>query len=184
MFRPESRRRTWGAFATAAMVLGLTLVGSQRASAQEVQWNWGTARQLRTCPEKTSPTKGTMTVALATKYVACYYEERPPYDASVTFADISSLQIVAKRQASAKDTTFVSELNTKKPVYVLRGSMVVHTCYNIIPTNEYGHKQGSNCSQSNLPKATGKCVADIVGQWKCYLGAIDPSPKRKQPAPQ
>jgi hypothetical protein len=184
MLRPTLGRRNRNVLAAAmAMALSTSFVAPHTARAQEPQWNWGTSRQLRTCPDKTSPAKGKMTVALATMYVACYYEEQAPYDASVYFVDISSLQVVTKRRASAKDTTFVSEIDPKKPVYVLQGSMVLHQCYNIT-TNEYGKKQGENCSRSELPKAKGKCVADLLGEWKCYLGGMDPSPKRKQPAPQ
>ena len=153
--------------------------------AQEPQWNWGTSRQLRTCPDKTSPVKGKMTVALATTYVNCFYEEREPYNASVTFVDIVSLQIGSNpKKASTRDIMLWPEIDRNRPVHILRGSMIVHTCSNIIPSNQYGPKQGENCSRSELPKAKGNCWVDTFGEWSCYLGAIDPQPKRKQPAPQ
>jgi hypothetical protein len=184
MFGNGSRRRTWLAVATGtAMTLAVTMVGTQAAMAQEPQWNWGTSRQLATCPDKTNPKTGKMTVALATMHVVCFYEERPPYNANVTFADIASLRIVAQRKARTRDIMLWPDIDQKRPVYDLRGSMFVHTCTNIT-TTEYSPKQGANCSLSVLPKAKGTCWVDIEGDWSCYLGGIDPYPKRKQPAPQ
>jgi hypothetical protein len=184
MFRPESGRRTWRALTSGtAMMLAITLVGPQMAMAQETQRDWGTPRQLRTCPDKTNPKKGNLTVALATTYVACYYEEREPYDASVTFVDVLKLQVAAKRKVTGRDIGLWPDIDQSRPVYVLRGSIVVHTCTNITG-NATGPKQGENCSRSDVPKAKGTCWVDIVGEWFCYLGGSDPSPKRKQPAPQ
>jgi hypothetical protein len=176
-------RRTGKAIATTTAVLAFALAGPQLAIAQEPEWNWGTSRQLRTCPDKTKPKKGAMTVALAMMHVSCFYEEREPYNANVTFVDIASLQIGAKHKPSTRDIMLWPEIDRKRPVYVLRGSMVVHTCANIT-SNEYGPKQGENCSQSQLPKAKGNCWVDSFGDWSCYIGGTDPSPKRKQPAPQ
>jgi hypothetical protein len=163
------------------MALAFASAGPQLSMAQEVQWNWGTPRQLAGCPDKSSPKKGSMTVALAAKYVTCFYEEREPYDAAVPFVDISRLQLVSKRKASTRDIMLWPDIDRNRPVYDLRGSMVVHTCTNITG-NEYSPKLGENCSRSELPKAKGNCWVDIVGEWSCY--GIDPSPKRKQPAPQ
>jgi hypothetical protein len=166
-----------------AITLACSLVGPHSARAQEPQWNWGTSRQLVTCPDKTNPKTGTLTVAMATTYITCFYEEREPYDANVTFADILSLQLVTKRKARTRDIMLWPDIDRKRSVYDLRGSMVVHSCTNIT-TNQYSPKQGENCSRSEIPKAKGTCWVDIVGEWSCYLGGTDPSPLRKQPAPQ
>jgi hypothetical protein len=184
MFRPESGRRSWRALPTGvAMMLAVTLIGPQMAKAEEVQWNWGTSRQLRTCPDKTNPKKGNLTVALVSTYVACSYEERDPYNASVTFVDVVKIQSAVKRKVNGRDIGLWPDIDQSRPVYVLRGSIVVHTCANITG-NATGPQQGENCSRSDLPKAKGTCWVDVVGEWSCYLGGIDPSPKRKQPAPQ
>jgi hypothetical protein len=183
MSRPESVRRTWRALASrTAVILAVTLVSAPVALAQEVQWNWGTSRQLRTCPDKTNPKKGNMTVAMATTYVACFYEEREPYNAAVTFVDILSLQTV-KRKVTPRDIGLWPDIDRSRPVFTLRGSIVVHSCTNIT-NNEYSPKQGENCNRSDVPKAKGTCWVEVTGDWSCYLGGIDPSPKRKQPAPQ
>jgi hypothetical protein len=184
MTRSKSQLEVFSALAVGILLMfGSTLAGSTAATAQEVQWNWGTSRQLRTCPDKTNPKKGNMTVAVATSYVACFYEERPPYDASVTFIDVLSLQFAAKRKATARDVGLWPDIDQSRPVYVLRGSIVVHTCYNITNTAT-SPKQGENCSRSDAPKSKGTCWVDIVGDWSCFLFGTDPSPKRKQPAPQ
>jgi hypothetical protein len=184
MFGIGTARRIRKILATATVAtLAFTFNGPHLVMAQEPQWNWGTSRQLRTCPDKTSPKKGAMTVAMATTYVGCFYEERKPYNANVTFVDVLSLQIIGKKnKPTTREIMLWPEIDRKRPVYLLRGSLLVHTCANITG-NEYGPEQGSNCSRSEVPKAKGNCWVDLVGEWSCYLGGSDPSPKRKQPAP-
>jgi hypothetical protein len=161
----------------------VTAQAQETPAAQEPTFNWGTSRPLRTCPDKTAPAKGRMTVALATAYVACEYEEEPPYNARILFVDILSLKIASQtRRVNTGDVALWPDIDQKKPIYILSGSIVVHACGNITE-NEYGPKLGSNCIQTRVPKAKGNCRVDVFGEWTCYLGGYDPKPRTKEPAP-
>jgi hypothetical protein len=59
-------------------------------------FDFGTSRKLRICPSRTAPTKGRTNVEQAKQYVACYYEDKAPFNASVQFVDVLSLEIAPK----------------------------------------------------------------------------------------
>ncbi len=166
------------------VVVGPGAAQAQEASVAEApRFDWGTSRQLRTCPDRTVPAKGKMSVAQATAYVACEYEEEPPYNARILFVDILSLQIASQtRRVNAGDVSLWPDINQRKPIYILRGSIVVHACANITGTAT-GPKLGSNCIQSRVPKAKGNCRVDVFGEWTCYLGGYDSKPLTAEPAP-
>jgi hypothetical protein len=174
-----------------ASIASLSMWASHRpVAAQEAPpttgptFNWGTSRVQRTCPDRTAPTSGKISVAQASVYVACSYEERPRTGASIDFVDILKLQIApTRRKVLLSDIERWPNINQKKPIYVLRGSVVLHQCYNIT-NNTNSPQQGANCTQSRVPKAIGTCWQDKFDDWFCFLGGYDPKPLYKQPAPQ
>jgi hypothetical protein len=115
-------------------------------------------------------------------YVACYYEEKPVFNASVKFVDILSLEIAPKtRRARSSDLNLNSQFDLDKPVYELRGSIIEYNCYNVTE----GYPRGKNCSVSRIPKSTGKCLQTTFGDWHCVLGGGSlVRPETKMPAPQ
>jgi hypothetical protein len=145
--------------------------------------DFGTKRKLRTCPSQKEPTSGVIGVEQAKTYIACSYEERKPYNASVTFVDILQLEFGPKtRKVMTDDIMRWPNIDQDKPIYVLRGSIIMHSCANIVPG--LSQKAGSNCTQYHTPKAKGSCWQDQFGEWFCFLGGMHDKEIRKQPAPQ
>jgi hypothetical protein len=172
-------------------ILTLSLVGfiSTAISSPSVvlaqTFDFDTNRQLRTCPSRKAPTSGRISVEQAKKYVACYYEDKEPFNASVQFVDVLSLEIAPKtRRARSVDFT-LTNIDTSKPIYELRGSIVVHRCVNITGS-AYGPKRGKNCFISREPKAVGKCYQTPFSEWYCLMGGrgVPKRPEPNMPAPQ
>lgn len=143
--------------------------------------DYGTSRQLRTCPSRTAPSSGSISAEQAKIYVACYYEERAVFNASVNFVDILSLEVAPKsRRARAADFR-LHNIDIEKPIYEIRGDIVVHNCQNITE----GYPRGQNCRVSRVPKSTGKCYQTTFGDWYCLLaGSSLVRPETKMPAPE
>jgi hypothetical protein len=67
----------------------LTFLTPSLLNAQPSGFDFGTNRRLRTCPSKTEPRSGRISVEQAKMYVACNYEEKGVFNASVQFVDIT-----------------------------------------------------------------------------------------------
>jgi hypothetical protein len=162
-------------------LIGCTLITILASSLTALANDYGTNRQRRTCPSRTEPRSGGISVEQAKTYVACYYEEKAVFNASVDFADILSLEIAPKsRRARAADFR-LHQIDIEKPIYEIRGSIVVHNCQNITE----GYPRGQNCRVSRIPKSTGKCYQTTFGDWYCVLGGSSlVRPETKMPAPQ
>ena len=163
-------------------LIGCTLMTIIASSIQPAQANdYGTSRQRRTCPSRTEPLSGRISVEQAKMYVACDYEEKAVFNASVKFVDILSLQIAPKPRRVRDVDLRMPQVDIEKPVYELRGSMIVHTCYNITE----GYPRGKNCSVSRQPKSIGKCYQTTFGDWHCVMGGASlGEPERNMPAPE
>jgi hypothetical protein len=148
------------------------------------QKDYGTNRQLRTCPSRTEPTRGRITVEQAKRYVACSFEEKPPFNGSIKFVDVLSLEIAPKTR-SAKPADFrLSNLDPTKPIYELRGSIVIYSCANVAGRST--PPPGQNCSISRDPKAEGKCYQTPFNEWHCVMrgAGLLKRPEHKMPPPQ
>ncbi len=164
-----------------AVVLIATTAQNARAQPDPVGMNYGTPRQLRTCPDRTQPSKGPISVPQAKALVACSYEDKPPYNATVRFVDIVDLQIAKNtRPVNMGDISRWPQIDQQKPVNVLRGSVVVHSCANLAGSQ----KAGSNCTRFETPNAIGTCWQDQFAAWFCFLGGPAVKETRQQPAPQ
>jgi hypothetical protein len=162
-------------------IIGGTLLTLLAPSILPAQANdYGTSRQLRTCPSRTEPRSGRISIEQAKIYAACYYEEQGVFNASVKFVDILSLQ-VAPKSRRVKDSEFrLHQIDIEKPIYDIRGSIVIYNCQNITQ----GYPRGQNCRVSREPKSTGKCYQTTFGDWYCLLGGSSSArPETKMPAP-
>jgi hypothetical protein len=168
-------------------VIGITLMITLDPNIVSAQSrDYGTSRQLRNCPSRTAPTSGRIGIEQAKKYVACSFEEKAPFNGSVKFVDVLSLEVASKpRQAKPADTRLVN-LDITKPIYDLRGSIVIHNCYNITGKSEMTTR-GQNCSIYRNPKAVGKCYQTPFSEWHCVMilgnNAIERA-ERKMPPPE
>ena len=148
--------------------------------AKEVTFNYGTDRQLRVCTDLTKPSSGPISVAQATAYVACSYEKKPPVKAYVNFMDVKRLEIASTtRKVLTGDIVLWPQIDQRKPIYVLRGHVVTHTCWNIAGI----YKNGANCTRYDRPNAKGSCYIDKFADWHCSLGGLAATETRNQPAP-
>lgn len=163
-------------------LIGCTLLTILTSGILSVQANdYGTSRQRRTCPSRTEPLSGRISVEQAKIYVSCYYEERAVFNAAVDFVDVLSLQIAPQpRQARDVDLR-LHQIDIKKPVYEIRGSMTIYNCQNITE----GYPRGKNCRVSRVPKSTGKCYQTTFGDWYCVMGGSSlVRPETEMPAPE
>jgi hypothetical protein len=161
------------------LVACITATAAQ-ARPEALAMNFGTARALRTCPDRTQPSQGPIGVAQATAYVACNYEDRPPEGAAVTFVDVVELQIAPNtRPVNTGDIVRWPQIDPKKPIFVLRGSVVTHTCWNISRSIQ----AGANCTRKEVPNAVGTCWQNQFAAWSCYLRGQTTKETRLQPAP-
>jgi hypothetical protein len=145
--------------------------------------DYGTNRQRRTCPSRTEPSSGRISAEQAAIYVACYYEEKPVFNAAVEFVDVLSVEVASEpRQARTVDFGLL-QIDIEKPIYDIRGSIVVYKCQNI--TESY--PRGQNCRIYREPESIGKCYQTTFADWYCVLGgpSATPNPERTRvPAPQ
>jgi hypothetical protein len=164
----------------AALIALLQPVTMAADNAKPSPKNYGTERTLRTCPDRSQPSKGPISVAQAKAYVACSYEDKPPYNAAVRFVDVQKLEIASNtRPVNTQDIMRWPQINQHKPIYVLQGAVVVHSCANIAGSQ----KVGSNCIRYDVPKAIGTCWQDQFAAWFCFLGGPTAKETRQQPAP-
>jgi hypothetical protein len=166
-------------------IIGCTLLTILAPSIQPVQArDYGTSRQLRSCPSRTEPTRGRISVEQAKMYVACYYEDQPITGPDVKFVDILSLEIAAKPRAARPIDLRLVDIDIEKPIYELRGSLVVHTCENLV--SQYNAPRGQNCSIGRELKAIGKCYQTPFGEWHCVMGGMGlvTNQEYKMPAPE
>jgi hypothetical protein len=157
----------------------LTILASNILPAQAN--DYGTSRQRRTCPSRTEPSSGGISAEQAAIYAACYYEERAVFNAAVDFVDILSVEVASEsRQARSADFG-LHQIDIEKPIYDIRGSIVVYNCQNITE----GYPRGQNCRISRVPDSTGKCYQTTFGDWYCLLGGSSlVNPETGMPAPE
>jgi hypothetical protein len=184
----KRQRARVGLVVVILLLLGTETVGAQTTVPTQAETtvrvvDYGTSRVRRTCPDRKQPPSGRPSVLQATQYVACSIEERPAFNDAVRFIDVLSLEIGRKtRKVTTEDIGRWPNIDQTKPVFILRGSMVLHSCQNVNGSKTY--QAGSNCTRNDVPKATGTCWQDVFGDWQCFLVGRSAKETRKQPAPQ
>jgi hypothetical protein len=164
-------------------IIGGTLLTLLAPSILPAQANdYGTSRQLRTCPSKTEPRSGRISVEQAKIYAACYYEEQGVFNASVKFVDILSLQVAPKSRRVKGSEFRRYQIDIEKPAYDIRGSMILYICQNTLGTS---YPRGQNCTVYREPKSSGMCYQTTFGDWYCLMGgSASTRPETKMPAPE
>jgi hypothetical protein len=184
-FKPHSQKHMKSSLTIG--FIGCLLVNSLAPNMVFAQtFDFGTSRKLRTCPSRTAPTKGRISVEQAKQYVACSYEERAPFNGSVKFVDVLSLEVAPKPRSPKPADLRLANLDIEKPIYDLQGSLVVYTCAKITGSSS-SSKHGQNCSIIRNPKAIGKCYQTPFSEWHCVMilgsGLLN-RPEYKMPSPQ
>lgn len=130
-------------------------------------------RDAKTCPSTKEPVKGAISVAQASQYVACTLEETHGYGELRLIENIK-LEIGSPRPYNANND-LMSEIDISKPVYPLRGTYTVYTCY--LPA-------GKNCRSYDVTNGTGACWKTSFGDWKCSIAGTNfTNQKSHQPGP-
>jgi hypothetical protein len=158
----------------------LTLLNPYILTAQAA--DYGTNRQPRTCPSRSAPTSGAIGARQAAIYVACE-KESVGYQTNYSrdFIDIFSIQVSKPRQVTGNDLRSFNNIDTTKPAYDLRGSVVGYKCYRV--NNGGSYQPGHNCHVWRVPESVGACVQDTFGAWQCTMSTYSPTSETKMPAP-
>ncbi len=166
-------------------IIGCTLLSLLIPSIIHAQnADYGTNRQRRTCPSRSEPKSGSISAKQATIYAACSYEEQKVFNTAVDFVDILSLQVSPKSRRATFSEHELNQIDIEKPVYDIRGSIVVYSCHNTLSGT---YPRGRNCTVYTQPKSHGKCYQTVFSDWYCALGIGYASPdliKHDMPAPQ
>jgi hypothetical protein len=145
---------------------------------------YGTNRRQKTCPSRTEPLTGPISVAQAMKYAICDKEGDSRYGGNY-FLDIFSLQVSPPRPVNIKETSIYGRtIDKSKPVYDIKGRAVQYGCVSIIPPS----KPGKNCltwgsRDSDSINSVGSCYQDFAGKWRCNLSPVDYKSVWFQPPP-
>jgi hypothetical protein len=152
---------------------------------------FGTIRRPQTCPSKSEPMTGRLSVAQAIKYTRCFFEERNSLKVEsehtrLRFVDISNFQLSPPRQATERDVIrFNVERN--QPIYVIKAYAVSYFCFPISKSGSSIGGPGKSCdisgSQIRDPlNSDGVCFKDLQERWSCRLG-ITPGKNVSGPPP-
>jgi hypothetical protein len=119
----------------------LTLLTSTSLLAQptteaEYLTYYGTSRRAQTCPSRSEPKTGRLSVAQATEYIRCLREgERQGISRTgVNFLDISGLQLSPPHQVTERDSLrpyLVSRIDRTQPMYEIKARAVSYSCTGI-----------------------------------------------------
>ena len=167
-------------------IVGCTLLTLLTPSILKAQaGDFGTNRQPRTCPSsRSAPKTGRISAAQAMIYAACEAEKKTN-NYSVNFVDILNLEVAPKpRRITTADFENFRNIDTQKPAYDLRGSVIAYTCYRVSNT-QFGYRAGQNCSIRRVPESKGVCFQNTFGDWYCFIGTVSYplTSEEKMPAP-
>ena len=154
----------WQSSLLATITIILAFGAFSASLAQEkklIGGKYGT-RELPNCEDKTAPTKGALTAALAEKYVNCKHE-------TIIYGDLYLLedvkvQVGAGRPYNSITDSLYTDIDVTALIYPLRGSYVQYQCSELSADNA-----GKNCTKYIHRKAEGRCVKTSFGDWDCYL---------------
>jgi hypothetical protein len=162
-----------------------SLKAEGRLSDAEYLTTFGTSRRPQTCPSRSEPRTGQLSVAQAIKYTRCIYEVEGE---RLKFLDISNFQLSPPRRATERDfVRFNVERN--QPIYAIKAYAVSYFCFpqkNTASPDDLG-APGKNCditgSEIRDPiNSNGVCYKDLQERWSCRLG-ITPGKRLYGPPP-
>jgi hypothetical protein len=155
----------------------LTLLTPTSLKAQ--QETFGTSRQPQTCPSRSEPSTGRLTVAQALKYTRCWFEDKNK-SRGVYFAEISNFKLSPPHQVTERDSLqqwTINNIDRTQPMYDIKAHVVYYMCAPIHNHPSYPNTYpatGKNCQifgsvESNPLNSSGICFKDLTEQWHCRL---------------
>lgn len=134
---------------------------------------YGTARTPQTCPSMVEPKTGPPSVEQAKMYFLCDQEWESSVGKSLWLISDLTLEVAPNsRPANGTDLEYNTRhggehlsMNTKQPVYDIRGSFTRYICHQIKRLNPVG----KNCTVSQYPNSTGICFRNTFGDWHCRM---------------
>lgn len=144
---------------------------------------FGTSRRPQTCPSRSEPRTGQLSVAQAIKYTRCIYEVEGE---RLKFLDISNFQLSPPRRATERDfIRFNVERN--QPIYAIKAYAVSYFCFPISNSGSSIGGPGKSCDISGSKirdplNSDGVCFKDLQERWSCRLG-ITPGKRVWGPPP-
>ncbi|WP_145837735.1 hypothetical protein [Dulcicalothrix desertica] len=154
---------------------------------------YGTTLKPRTCPSRTEPSRGALSVEQAKMYFICDNEwhNGTPGQVSPTSSlwliDNLNLKVAPRsRPFNTNDFTYtryqggkILAIDTEKPIYDIRGSYTSYVCYEI---NRL-YSAGKNCSVTSFPDSSGICFRDTFDEWHCLMRGSSKEMLHKMPPP-
>ncbi len=124
----------------------------------------------RSCPDRKVPVSGPLNPAQAAAYVICGREDEAANNLTLV-GGITVTEVSPGRPYNYLQDNSVPDIDVQKPVYSIRGSMVVYTCNRVDTGPGWGPKyeRGTNCRTTDHPGANGLCYQNGLGQWDCKL---------------
>jgi hypothetical protein len=161
-----------------------SLLAQPKTDAEYLTW-YGTSRRAQTCPSRSEPMTGRLSVAQAIKYTRCFREgeRQGPSRNRVHFLDILSLQLSPPRKASESESLHhwnSLPIDRTQPIYDIKARAIYYSCSGIYNNPAYPNTSGStgkNCQvsgadTSNSLNSYGVCFKDLTKNWICQLTVV------------
>jgi hypothetical protein len=154
----------------------------------------GTSRRSQTCPSRSEPRTGRISVAQALKYTRCWFEDTNT-SRGVQFADISNFKLSPPRQVTEKDSLqpwTVNKIDRTQPMYDIKARVVLYDCFPVIRDTSlnpnYFGAPGKNCSIHGSDtkyslNGIGICFKELTEKWSCRLTVSGSGKKIYGPPP-
>lgn len=139
------------------------------------------SRDPRTCADTKAPAKGAITAALALKYLNCQMEYVAGGGDLYLVENVKVQVGGGISYAAIMGQRSLSEIDTKYPVYPIRGSLLRYQCMNRLTA---ARVPDANCNSYNEPKATGYCYKTTFGDWSCYMNDPNATTRYDVPPPK
>ncbi len=86
---------------------------------------------------------------------------------------IENIQVREVGAAGQVDASFFPDIDTRQPVYPIRGSLVRYNCEREGRTVAWGRAdRGANCLTFLEANASGHCYKTIAGVWSCSMSDL------------
>jgi len=146
----------------AAMATMIIFAAFNSTFAQGIGAKYG-SRDPRTCADKTSPKTGAPSPAQAAQYVVCSSEH---VINDLYLIENVAVQVGKGRPYNIREDINFPDIDTKFPVYPIRGSLTKYDCGVIYLDRS---NLSRNCSVYDQPNAKGACYKDSFGDWRCAM---------------
>ena len=129
------------------------------------------AREPRTCADTKAPAGGSITAALAKKYLECQMDYVSGNGNLYLVENVKVEVGGGIPYAAISGQRSLKEINVNHPVYPIRGSFLQYSCRNRI--TEYSGPPNTNASIYTHTNAKGYCYKTTFGDWSCFMADPD-----------